>query len=636
MFSLRRLSASHARSIGSYKRLQSSAAAAAVAGRKIVVEGDQKASASGIYEAPFARARLGSFFQAEPQLGNQFTEDVTLQKYLKRHLPPKVYQEIYPDLERFGHRVATDLYELHRDCEKNPPKLETFDSWGKRVDRIVTCPAWKKLKAVSAEEGLIAIAYERKQQQWSRVYQMAKLYLFTSSSGLYSCPLAMTDGAAKSIEVIGRQEPLEGAYQRLTSRDPSKFWTSGQWMTERRGGSDVAGGTETLAVKQDDGTYKLYGYKWFSSATDSDMSLTLARPVDKDGQYKEGTGGLSMFYLEVRDSNGDLNNIEVQRLKDKLGTRQLPTAELLLDGVTAVKVSPDGRGVASIANMLTLTRLHNSISAASAMRRILNLARDYSLKRSCFGIQIKDHHLHIKNLANMEIEARGALLLSLEISRLLGLDDCQKISPLEKDVFRLLTPVAKLYTAKQAMSVTSEGLECFGGMGYLEDTGLPQILRDAQVLPIWEGTTNVLSLDVLRAVSKTQGGALLSLQTDINQRLQPLLQNDPIQKSAEKVQQGLQQLLDFAKKNPKHLELASRDFAFSIGRLYIGLLLLEQANWTEATAEDSLAANRWCQRDMIPIVQEANNNNYARDVSDGEFRLVYDGYPAPVIQKSRL
>lgn len=587
-------------------------------------------------ETPFARARVGPFFQAEPQLGNQFTEDVTLQKYLRRHMPAKVYAEIYPDLERFGHRVATDILELHRECDRNPPTLESFDSWGKRIDKIITCPAWKTMKQISAEEGLIAIAYERKQGQWSRLYQMTKLYLFQPSSGLYACPLAMTDGAAKSIEAIGQEGPLAAAYQRLTSRDPKKFWTSGQWMTERRGGSDVARGTETLALKQPDGTYKLYGYKWFSSATDSDMSLTLARPCTADGKYQEGTGGLSMFYLEVRDSEGNLNNIEVQRLKDKLGTRQVPTAELLLDGTKAVKVSADGRGVASIANMLTLTRLHNAISAAGAMRRIVNLARDYSIRRSCFGLPIKDHPLHIKNLANMEIELRAALLLTLEVSRLLGLDDCQKLTPVEKDIFRLLTPVAKLYTAKQAMSVTSEGLECFGGMGYLEDTGLPQILRDAQVLPIWEGTTNVLSLDVLRAIAKSKGSILQSLQTDVNLRLEPIVQNKALRPSAEKVQHGLQKVLESAKNLPDRMEVGAREFAFSIAKLYMGLLLLEHANWNEASEEDVLTAVRWCQRDLTPFVQEVLNSNFSKDVSSAEFRLVYDGYPSPVSQNSKL
>ena len=162
-------------------------------------------------------------------------------------------------------------------------------SWGKRLDTIVTSHAWRQQKSISAEEGLISIAYERKQDEFSRLYQIVKLGLYSPASGLYSCPLAMTDGAAKTIEANGLDD-LAPQYRRLISRNPQEFWTSGQWMTEKGGGSDVGSGTETLAVRTGDDSFNLYGYKWFSSATDSDMTLTLARVVDDDsGQYVEGS-----------------------------------------------------------------------------------------------------------------------------------------------------------------------------------------------------------------------------------------------------------------------------------------------------------------------------------------------------------
>lgn len=153
-------------------------------------------------------------------------------------------------------------------------------------------------------------------------------------------------------------------------------------MTEKGGGSDVANGTETVAVHEGGDAYRLYGYKWFSSATDSDMSLTLARIVDSDGSSIQGTKGLTMFYLETRaEGTNELNNIDVVKLKNKLGTRQLPTAELLLDGTRALKMSNEGRGVASIADMLQITRLHNSLSAVSGMRQVFF----YSSIRSKFN-----------------------------------------------------------------------------------------------------------------------------------------------------------------------------------------------------------------------------------------------------------
>ena len=252
-------------------------------------------------ESTFARAKVGDFVQCEPRHENSFTSDSFLQSYLARQVPREAAQLIAADLATFGQRCATEIQVLGRQCELSPPYLVQTSAWGERLDHIETCAAWKKMKSISAEEGLISIAYERKFSEYSRLYQMMKLYMFAPVSGLYSCPLAMTDGATKTIETL--QLPLPEAFANLTSRDPNKFWTSGQWMTEKRGGSDVGGATETVAVHDRGDWYRLHGYKWFSSATDSDMSLTLAR--------LEGETKLSMFYLKTRDEAGQLNNIQV-------------------------------------------------------------------------------------------------------------------------------------------------------------------------------------------------------------------------------------------------------------------------------------------------------------------------------------
>ncbi|XP_041377829.1 acyl-CoA dehydrogenase family member 11-like [Gigantopelta aegis] len=580
---------------------------------------------------PFSRANIGPFFQDQPRLDNQFTQDITLKTYLKRHVPKQFLAEIETDLELFGGRVATDIYDLSLRCEREPPYLEHFDAWGKRIDCLVTSPAWQKLHDISAEEGLIAIAYERKYAEWSRLYQMCKLYLFFPSSGLYSCPLAMTDGAAKIIESIQDKTPwlMERAYRRLTSRDPSQFWTSGQWMTERKGGSDVAGGTETVAKLQPDGSYTLHGYKWFSSANDSDMAFTLARPLDDDGSTIMGTKGLSLFYLEVNDENGNLNNIEVQKLKNKLGTRQLPTAELLLDGTKAFKVSEDGRGTAAISNMLMLTRIHNTTGAAASMRRIVNLARDYSTRRQAFGNVLKNYPLHVQTLARMEVETRAACLMTFEVSRLLGREDVDVASEHEKQLLRLLTPLAKLYTGKQCMEVVSEGLESFGGQGYIEDTDLPKLLRDCQVLTIWEGTTNILSLDVLRAIAKSKGKALQSFHEDIETKLASAADNGDLKTAAEKVRQASGTILQFAGKNASSLEFAARDFAYSLSRTYMGSLLIEQAASSYASESDVYTAQRWCEKDLTPVSSHFSNSAYTQDATDSNFSLVFDGYLHP-------
>ena len=467
----------------------------------------------------------------------------------------------------------------------------------------------------------------------SRLHQIAKLYLFSASSGLFSCPLAMTDGAAKILkDNVHSEGILTNAYSRLISRDHRKFWTSGQWMTERKGGSDVAHGTETTAKAQDDGTYKLCGYKWFSSATDADMTLTLARICDNDGNSLQGSKGLSLFYLETRDRNGQLNGIQIEKLKNKLGTRQLPTAELLLDGVTAYKISDEGKGVSSISQMLTLTRIHNSLSSVSPMRRVLSFAKDYATKRVAFQKYLTKHPLHMHTLAGMEVETRAAMALVLELARLLGLQENGKASKNDKLVFRLLTPITKLYTAKQAVSVISEGLECFGGQGYIEDTGLPGLLRDAQVLPIWEGTTNILSLDVLRAIAKTEGGVILSFRDAVMKKISHVHEQshsdfgsvcDVLKK---RLQETLTFLQEAAKEGPDYLEISARDLAYSLARIYAGALLIEHASWSQAEQSDVAVAKRWCLRNLSPVFRHHALGTYTSEESSLDFEITMKGH----------
>ncbi|KAM4616159.1 acyl-CoA dehydrogenase family member 11 [Polymixia lowei] len=574
----------------------------------------------------FSRASIGPFFQDRPVLTNPFLEDALLRGYLRRHLPQEA---VFSDLCAFGERVASEVDGWGRECEVTPPQLVHFDPWGRRIDHITTSPAWKRMKDLSAQEGLVAIGYERTFGEWSRVYQMSKLYIYSPSSGLYTCPLAMTDGAAKVIQSLEASWPADEAFGRLTTRDPERFWTSGQWMTERRGGSDVASGTETVAVPQRDGSYKLHGFKWFTSATDADMTLTLARVQDSAGATKQGSRGLSLFYAEVsRDQEGRLKGIEVQRLKDKLGTRQMPTAELLLDGLPAHRLAEEGRGVASIANMLTVTRIHNSVSATAAMRRVVHLARDYASRRTTFGKLLKDHPLHMQTLARMEVETRGAFLLVMDVCRLLGREETGLATQLETHLLRLLTPVLKLYTGKQAVAVVSEGLESFGGQGYIEDTGLPGLLRDAQVLSIWEGTTNVLSLDVLRCVARSSGLVLEAYFTHTKSLLAAASSVPSLAPAVRAVDGALSGLEEFVQdavtRPPSYLELAARDLAYSLARIYMGALLIDHASWEGASQLDGYAALRWCEQDLCPVVTRKARDWYNPKTPPLDAALVYE------------
>jgi hypothetical protein len=229
-----------------------------------------------------------------------------------------------------------------------------------------------------------------------------------------------------------------------------------------------------------------------------EVARALARPVGANG----GTAALALFYVETMDGAARKAGLIIDRLKDKLGTRELPTAEIHLDGVPAWPLGDLAHGVRQVAPMLNVTRTWNAVCAVASMARALALASDYAARREAFGRPLIEQPLHAQTLADMRAEFEGAFALAFEVVQLLGRVEQGQAAPHETALLRLLTPLAKLWTGKLAVALCSEALECFGGAGYIEDTGLPQLLRDAQVYAIWEGTTNVLALDSLRALGE--------------------------------------------------------------------------------------------------------------------------------------
>lgn len=432
-----------------------------------------------------------------PVLGNQFRSDRVLQTWLSRHLPANVLGAIENDLEEIGENAALSWKES-RSRTATRPVLTHWDAWGERIDRIETTPTWQRGVALAARYGLVARGHDSTHGEFARCDQFARVYLHHIASEFFTCPLAMTDGAASALKASGNAELVAHALPRLTSTDPEMLWLSGQWMTELAGGSDV-GNSETEARCDDKGRWRLYGRKWFSSALVGEMALTLARP--------QGAGSnadaLALFFLETRDAHGLWNGIRVDRLKEKLGTHELPTAEIHLDGSLATPVGGLDHGVRMIAPMLNVTRTWNAVCALASMRRCIALATAYAYQRRAFGRCLIEHPLHVSTLADLQAEFESAFQLVFHVAHLLGRSECGIADERELALLRILIPLAKLWTGKLAVQIASETCEAFGGAGYIEDTGIPQLLRDAQVFPIWEGTTNVLALDLLRASSSS-------------------------------------------------------------------------------------------------------------------------------------
>ena len=555
-----------------------------------------------------------AFFQEPPHLGNQFDDDPMLPSWVARWIGDP---EIEAELRGYG-ELAVEHYGKQLADQHNEPVLTQWDAWGHRVDRIEVTPLWAEAQVVAAKFGMVAAGYEARLGARARLHQFAAVHVLSPSLDVYSCPLAMTDGAARTLLSSGNHELIERYVPRLTSRDPEQMWTSGQWMTERTGGSDVSQ-SETVA-KLDGAQWRLYGTKWFTSATTSQMALTLARPEGNP----DGSRGLALFLVELRDDQGRLRNIAVNRLKDKLGTRKVPTAELTLEGTPATLVGSTTEGVRAITPMLSVTRTWNAICAVSGMRRAIALAKDFARRRKAFGTLLVDKPLHADTLAALEAEYAAAFCLAFRSVQLLGtLEHPEGVgSPggslahatttpqreLDERLSRTLIPLAKLTTGKQAVAVASEAIECCGGAGYIEDTGLPRLLADAQVLPIWEGTTNVLSLDTLRALGK--GGTLDALGAELEQRCAAA--TDPsLAKPVEVARDAFKHAVAWigeAMAQPDRLEAGARRFALTLGRSLELALLSDHAQWCLANGHGprtAAAARRFAQSPIDLIDERA-------------------------------
>ena len=507
-----------------------------------------------------------AFLQDPPQLPHPYRSDRTLLTLLDRALPAGRRAALDADLDALGD-YAQFAWERARRSTPRTPVLTRWDAWGRRVDRIELTAAWLEGPQLTTRHGILAAGHEA--HGHARVEQFARVYLYHLASEFYTCPLAMTDGAIAALQASGNTALIERALPHFLSRDPAAFWLSGQWMTETAGGSDV-GRTGTLARQDEPGQWRLYGRKWFSSAVVGEAALALARPEGAGA----GTGALALFYVETMDGGERKPELRIDRLKDKLGTRELPTAEIHLEGLPAWPLGELAHGVRQVAPMLNVTRTWNAVCAVASMARALALACDYAAHREAFGRPLIEQPLHAQTLADMRAEFEGAFALAFEVVALLGRVEQGLAAPHEPALLRLLTPLAKLWTGKASVALCSEALECFGGAGYIEDTGLPQLLRDAQVYAIWEGTTNVLALDSLRALAE----GLPSLRTAIDRWAARTHEPSALPPIHEALEAAARQVQELAGERAS-LEAAARGIAITLARTAAAALLVRQAGF---------------------------------------------------------
>ncbi|MFW0793324.1 acyl-CoA dehydrogenase family protein [Gordonia sp. CPCC 205515] len=404
-------------------------------------------------------------------------------------------------LERLGADAATRLTDLAAVADQNPPTLRQFDRDGNRVDEIDYHPAYQELcRAAYHEYGLSALSH-RGIHGWEakppHVVKYLASYLFVQSEFGLACPVSMTDAAARTLRMFGDSDTFASWIDALTSTDPATSMTGAMFMTETQAGTDIA---QTATVAERDGdTWRLSGMKWFASNPDADVIITLAR---FPGGEQDSTRGVGMFMVPKRLPDGSRNSYRIDRLKDKLGTRSMPSGEVTLDGAIGLQVGELDRGFRQMAEMVNTSRLSNAMRSTALMRRAVRDAVAHTREREVFGTKLFDQPLMRATLLPLLLDAEAALAL-------VGYSaDCLQRADAGDDtartLIRILTPMAKHYVCKRARAVTGEAMEIRGGNGYIEEWGFAKLVRDAHLGSIWEGSSNVIALDVLRCMRKQQ------------------------------------------------------------------------------------------------------------------------------------
>jgi putative acyl-CoA dehydrogenase len=404
------------------------------------------------------------------------------------------------DLSVLGARLGQpEVLALGEQANRQPPVLHAFDRFGRRRDEVEFHPAWHALLRLGVEAGLHGTPWGDG-RPGAHVARAAGFFLLTQVEAGVGCPLAMTYAAVPAL----RREPAvaETWEPRLISRvyDPRPRPAAekagvlvGMAMTEKQGGSDVRANT-TRAVPSPDGGFRLTGHKWFCSAPMSDAFLVLA----------QGPEGLTCFLLPRVLPDGVRNRIRLQRLKDKLGNRSNASAEIELEEAWAVQVGPGGRGVPTIIEMVACTRLDCALGSAALLRQAVAQAAHHAAHRSAFGRRLAEHALMRNVLADLALESEAATALALRVA---GAVDRAGLDAVEAALHRVATPAAKYWVCKRAPAGIVEAMEVLGGNGYVEESVLPRLYREAPVNSIWEGSGNVMCLDVLRALSREAGSA---------------------------------------------------------------------------------------------------------------------------------
>ena len=446
---------------------------------------------------------------------NFYLADPNLEFVCREVMDPDDFARARPHLVEMGRVAGNELEGLAAEADRNPPVLRAYDERGQRIDDVLCHPAYREMERIAFSRfGLAAMAHQDGVLGWPgpvpHVVKYSLSYLFGQSEFGLLCPVNMTDSAARMLRRHGSAELQAHYLPHLVTTDLDSLWQGVQWMTERTGGSDV-GASTTIARQDANGTWRLWGDKWFTSVANARLALTLARPEGAPA----GTKGLAMFLVPKQLPDGTKNAWTINRLKDKLGSRSMATGEVTFAGAVAYVVGALDRGFKQMMEMVNGSRLSNSMRAAAIMRRCLLESVIHARARVAFGRPLIELPLLRANLLEMLLDTEAAAAVVLNGAAVFDRADAG--SAPDRALLRILTPLCKYWITLRARAVAGEAMNIRAGNGYVEEWPNARLLRDSYLGAIWEGSSNVVALDVQRAILRD--GGLAALARFISERL---------------------------------------------------------------------------------------------------------------------
>jgi acyl-CoA dehydrogenase len=534
---------------------------------------------------------------------NFYVADPNLEYVCSTVMEPDVLARARPLLLEMGAVAGDELDALAADADRHPPTLRPYDERGCRVDEVVFHPAYRAMEKVAFERfALAAMSHREGVLGWPgrvpHVVKYALSYLFAQSEFGLLCPVNMTDSTARMLSRFGSHELRARYLPRLTAATLGDLWQGTQWMTEKTGGSDV-GALTTIARRDADGTWRLWGDKWFASNANADVALTLARPEGAPA----GTRGLGLFLVPKHLPDGSKNAWTINRLKDKLGSRSMATGEVTYAGAVAYVVGDVGRGFAQMMEMVNASRLSNAMRAAGIMRRALLESVFHARGRAAFGSALFDKPLMRATLLEMLLDVEAAASVVLNAAVMFDAWDAGATSA--GPILRIVTPVAKAWLTARARVVTGEAMNVRGGNGYVEEWVNARLLRDAYLGAIWEGSTSVVALDVQRAIVKD--GALAPLAAFIATRLDGVREGHakPVADVVRDVVAGIERrVAAWPAQSQEARQLEARPVADALYHALAVALLLDEGQMLRAQRDDHhklLVAALYARRWLLPV-----------------------------------